>query len=150
MLRIAVISDTHGRFPEVVREEVARADEIWHLGDFCDLGTLNLVKSLGPPVEAVLGNNDFGLDLPRWLTLERHGKTFRLTHIPPSRPGGADYLLQGHTHVPLDLQEPGLRILNPGSVGKANKGAPASFAWLTWEDGATDPVWSLQILPRGS
>jgi putative phosphoesterase len=150
MLRIAVISDTHGRFPERVREEIAMADEIWHLGDFCDFGTLNLVRGLGPPVEAVLGNNDYGLDLPIWRLLERRGKTFRLTHIPPTRPGGADFLLQGHTHVPCDHRIEGTRVLNPGSVGKANKGAPASFAWLVWQGEATEPEWTLQILPRGS
>jgi hypothetical protein len=29
-LRIAVIADTHNRFPESVAEAISSADEIWH------------------------------------------------------------------------------------------------------------------------
>ncbi len=54
----------------------SEGDEIWHLGDFCDFATLNAVKDLGRPFFAVRGNNDFTLDLPEKLLLERHGKTF--------------------------------------------------------------------------
>ena len=28
----------------------------------------------------------------------------------------------------------GVRILNPGAVGKANKGAPRSYAWLELDE----------------
>lgn len=130
-MRIAVIADTHGRFPESVAREIRQADEIWHLGDFCDLATLNAVRSLGPPFYGVLGNNDWGLDLPPVLSLDRGGKTFRLIHIPPSRPGGADFLLHGHTHVPRDEMVGATRVLNPGTVGKPDQGASAAWAWLT-------------------
>jgi len=140
-MKIAVIADTHGRFPESVARQIVAADEIWHLGDFCDFSTLNAVKDLGRPFYAVLGNNDFALDLPEKLLLERHGKTFSLIHIPPRRPGGADFLLHGHTHVPRDEVVGTTRVLNPGTTGKPNKGAPASFAWLTVEEDLVD--WTL-------
>jgi putative phosphoesterase len=131
--------------PESAAREIREADEIWHLGDFCNLETLELVKSLGPPFIGVLGNNDWGLDLPTRLVLERGGKTFLLIHIPPTRPGGADYLLHGHTHVPRDEKIGETRVLNPGSVGKANKGAPASFAWLLIDEQKDSPViWDLR------
>ncbi len=29
----------------------------------------------------------------------------------------------------------GVRVLNPGTIVKANKGAPPSYAWLELEDG---------------
>jgi putative phosphoesterase len=150
MHRIAVIADTHGCLPAGVQERIAEADEIWHLGDFCDAETLSLTRKLGPPVEAVLGNNDYGLDLPRHLRLERFGKSFFLIHIPPSRPGGADYLLHGHTHVPCNESIQGTTVLNPGSVGKANKGAPASFAWLVFDEKSSFPAWNLEIVARGT
>jgi len=145
-MKIAVIADTHGKFPESVARELQKADEIWHLGDFCDLATLNAVRSLGPPFYGVLGNNDWGLDLPPVLLLERGGKTFRLIHIPPSRPGGADFLLHGHTHVPRDEMAGQTRVLNPGTVGKADKGTRASWAWLTVDEATGAVEW--QIVPR--
>lgn len=132
MLRIAVIADTHNRFPESVAEAISAADEIWHLGDVCREGTLELVRRLGPPVTVVKGNNDFFQPWPMEELLEHHGVTCRLIHIPPrpTKLGTIRLLLHGHTHVPRDEVVDGVRILNPGSIGKANKGAPPSYAWL--------------------
>lgn len=131
-LRIAVIADTHNRFPESVAEAISSADEIWHLGDVCSADTLELVERLGPPVTVVKGNNDFFQPWPMEEILERHGVTCRLIHIPPkpAKLGSTDLLLHGHTHVPRDEVIGGVRILNPGTIGKANKGAPPSYAWL--------------------
>lgn len=130
-IRIAVIADTHGRLPVSVIPALGEADEIWHLGDFCDLATLEAVRNLGRPFQGVLGNNDFGLELPSRLILERNGKTFFLIHIPPHKPVMAEFLLHGHTHVPRDEIIAGTRFLNPGTLGKPNKGGPPSYAWLT-------------------
>jgi hypothetical protein len=132
MLRIAVIADTHNRFPDTVARDIGSADEIWHLGDVCREGTLELVRRLGPPVTVVKGNNDFFQPWPMEELLERHGVTCRLIHIPPkpTKLGTTRLLLHGHTHVPRDEVVDGVRILNPGSIGKANKGAPPSYAWL--------------------
>lgn len=132
MLRIAVIADTHDRFPDTVASDIATADEIWHLGDVCREATLELIRRLGPPVTVVKGNNDFFQPWPAQEVLERQGITCRLIHIPPksTKLGTTDLLLHGHTHVPRDEMIGGVRILNPGTIGKANKGAPPSYAWL--------------------
>lgn len=143
-MKIAVIADTHGNFPQSVAQDLRQADEIWHLGDYCDLATLNAIKAVGRPFYGVLGNNDWSLDLPQWLLLERGGRTFRLIHIPPSRPGGADFLLHGHTHVPRDEEIGATRVLNPGTVGKPNKGAPPAWAWLTVDETTGAVSWELQ------
>ncbi len=141
-MRIAVIADTHGRLSEKILPDLRDADEIWHLGDFCDLATLEFVRGIGPPVEGVLGNNDFGLDLPVSLTLDRQGNTFFLIHIPPQRAPAADFLVHGHTHVPRDEVIEGTRFLNPGTIGKPNKGAPPSYAWLTVLEGG-GIIWEI-------
>lgn len=143
MLRIAVIADTHNRFPDSVAVDIAAADEIWHLGDVCREATLETVRQLGPPVTVVRGNNDFFQPWPMEVTLKRSGISFRLIHIPPgpAKLGNPGVLLHGHTHVPRDEVIAGVRILNPGTLGKPNKGAPPSYAWLgvdvhgavTWE-----------------
>jgi len=131
-LRIAVIADTHDRFPESVAEEIAVADEIWHLGDVCRAATLETIHRIGPPVIVVKGNNDFFQPWPMEVTLDRAGLAFRLIHIPPrpTKLGTSDILLHGHTHIPRNEVIAGVRVLNPGSIGKANKGAPPSYAWL--------------------
>jgi putative phosphoesterase len=132
-MRIAVIADTHDRLPDSVVKAISAADEIWHLGDVCGPHILETIERLGPPVQVVRGNNDFFQPWPMEITLKRRGVSFRLIHIPPAptKLGTSDVLLHGHTHVPRDEMIGGVRILNPGAVGKANKGAPPSYAWLT-------------------
>ena len=135
-LRIAVIADTHDLFPETLGVEIALADEIWHLGDVCSSAVLEKIEQLGPPVTVVKGNNDLFQPWPMEVSLKRNSLDFRLIHIPPapSKLGYADILLHGHTHVPRDEVIHGVRILNPGAVGKANKGAPRSYAWLELDE----------------
>ena len=148
-LRIAVIADTHDRFSESVAAEIAAANEIWHLGDVCRAATLETIRRIGPPVTVVKGNNDFFQPWPMEVTLERAGLTFRLIHIPPrpTKLGTSDFLLHGHTHVPRDEVIEGMRILNPGTIGKANKGAPPSYAWLELHaDGRID--WKILLLAK--
>ncbi|MBU3665244.1 MAG: metallophosphoesterase family protein [Chthoniobacterales bacterium] len=145
-MRIAVIADTHNRLPDEVADAIAGADEIWHLGDVCNTETLALLQSLGPPVSAVRGNCDPHRLAPDTLKLRRGARTFYLVHEPPGLvPDGAAFALHGHTHVPRDETCGGVRYLNPGSVGKANHGAPASYAWLTLEEGC-EPLWKVITL----
>ena len=145
-MRIAVIADTHDRFPATLPERLKSADEIWHLGDVCDPATLVEFALLGPPLHVVLGNNDWHAAWPLELELEREGYRFFLTHIPPRRtPEGVSVILHGHTHVPRDELSAGARWLNPGCITRPNRGAPASFAWLTVEKGK--PLqWKVVVL----
>ena len=129
-MRIGVIADTHGKLPERLVRELRAADEIWHLGDFCDSKMLSAILAIGPVVRAVAGNNDIGLDLPEELEMEDWGWRFRLVHIRPRELRCGEILLCGHTHVPCDEVVGGARVLNPGTVGKPNKGSPPSWAWL--------------------
>lgn len=135
-VRIAVLSDTHDRYPPTLPDRLRTADEIWHLGDVCDPSTLVEFEQLGPPLRIVQGNCD-AHPWPLSLTLTRDKRVFHLVHIPPPRaPAGAAFVLHGHTHVPRDETIAGVRWLNPGCISRANRGAPASFAWLTLGSGA--------------
>ncbi|MBI3887426.1 MAG: metallophosphoesterase family protein [Opitutae bacterium] len=136
-MRIAVISDTHDRYPPQFPQRLAGADEIWHLGDVCERTTLVEFESLGVPLRVVIGNNEEHALWPVALTLERAGLKFFLTHIPPdAAPPGVGFVLHGHTHVPRDETDGrGVRWLNPGCITRPNRGARASFAWLTVEAG---------------
>ena len=142
MIRIAVISDTHDHVPPGLPERLAAADEIWHLGDVCERETLAAFEALGRPLYVVLGNNEEHTLWPYDLTLERMGREFFLTHIPPPRaPAGVKFVLHGHTHVPRNETDAnGVRWLNPGCITRPNRGAPPGFAWLTLKKGAA-PEW---------
>lgn len=130
-MRIAVIADTHNRYPPRLPGLLRGADEIWHLGDVCEPATLDAFTQLGPPLHVVLGNNDDNPAWPLTLRLERAGLRFHLEHIPPTRlPPHCDVVLHGHTHVPRDEIRLGARWLNPGCITRPNRGAPPSFAWL--------------------
>ena len=130
-MRIAVISDTHDRFPPSLPDRLKGADEIWHLGDVCDPMTLEAFAHLGPPLFVVRGNCDIHAGWPESRALEREGLNFLLTHVPPSRvPPGFAEVLHGHTHVPRDEEIKGVRWLNPGCITRP-RGAGATFAWLT-------------------
>jgi putative phosphoesterase len=145
-MRIAVIADTHNRYPPKLARLIQRADEIWHLGDVCEPEAIAGLERLGPPMRVILGNNDFYPGWPLTLRLERGGVRFHLEHIPPPRaPLACDVVLHGHTHVPRDEILHGVRWLNPGCISYANRGAPPSFAWLTVaDDGSLD--WERVLL----
>ena len=143
-MRIAVISDTHDRFPPSLPDRLKRADEIWHLGDVCDPETLHAFEQLKLPLHVVMGNCD-AHPWPMSLELKRGGVKFFLTHIPPTRvPKGSRAVLHGHTHVPRDEMLGGVRWLNPGCITRPNRGSPASFAWLVVAGGAF--TWELELL----
>jgi uncharacterized protein len=142
-MRIAVISDTHDRFPASLPKRLEKADEIWHLGDVCAPCTLAEFEKLSRPLRVVAGNCD-SYPWPVSLDLELEGTRFHLVHIPPRMaPKGSRIILHGHTHVPRnELDERGVHWLNPGCITRPNRGAPASFAWLTLMPGKP-PQWEL-------
>ena len=143
-MRIAVISDTHDRFPPTLPQRLKRADEIWHLGDVCDPETLSEFEKLSRPLHVVMGNCD-AHPWPMSLELKRGGVKFFLTHIPPSRvPKGSRAVLHGHTHVPRDEMIGTARWLNPGCITRPNRGSPASFAWIVVDQGTF--TWELELL----
>jgi uncharacterized protein len=146
-MRIAVIADTHDRYPPGLPRRLQSADEIWHLGDVCEPATLAAFTALGKPLHVVLGNNEAHDLWPRELRLERAGREFFLIHIPPGQaPAGVEIVLHGHTHVPRDeTDEHGVRWLNPGCITRPNRGARASFGWLTLAPGRP-PDWRLELL----
>jgi putative phosphoesterase len=132
-MRIAVLADTHDRYPPALPQRLRGADEIWHLGDVCNPAVLGEFEQLGPPLRVVLGNCDWNPAWPGELRCERGGLRFLLRHIAPAKtPRGIDVVLHGHTHVPRDETDAhGVRWLNPGCVSRPRGGAPPSFAWLT-------------------
>ena len=139
-MRIAVIADTHDRLPGSVCDVIRSADEIWHLGDVCSPAIIFTLERLAP-VRIVRGNCDSETDWPLKLDFTLCGLRFHLEHIPTRKPPACDIFLHGHTHIPRDEALAGVRFLNPGCITRPNRGAPASYAWLTLGEGTL--MWKL-------
>jgi uncharacterized protein len=140
--RLAIVGDTHlprgsRRLPEECVKRLAAADLIIHTGDHCSLGSLEELRALGPPVEAVYGNADdaqLRATLPQKHVVSIAGVRIGVTHVPGPERGRETRLLgmfpdcavivYGHTHIPQVQRIEGVWILNPGSPTE-RRGAPA-------------------------
>lgn len=106
-MKIGIISDLHGIFPQIIKNFIADTDEIWCLGDIWTEDVLNEVKALGKPVVAVYGNweeekNSPLLNiLPKKEVIQREGLTILLTHKDwgyNQHYEGIDLHCYGHKH----------------------------------------------------
>ena len=142
-LNIAVISDTHDKVPENLISAIESADEIWHLGDICELESLLRLRSLGPEFLSVQGNSDPYEQSPQSLVLERFGVRFQLQHRPPQTPeSSVDVVLFRHLHYPVKRKTIFGYELNPGAVNGPRDGSKSSFAWLSF---ASDSDWNWEL-----
>jgi uncharacterized protein len=132
--RIAILSDTHfphrGRtLSDTVLARLRDASAIIHAGDLCDVRAVDELEALGPPLHAVLGNNDTGLRgrLPEQLSVTVAGVRIGVVHDAGPRTGRLarlrrwfpehDVVIFGHSHIPLhERADDGFQIANPGSA----------------------------------
>ena len=138
---IGILSDTHGRADAMAAGLAALrgrgAAFFIHCGD---VGSENVLDHLaGLPSAFIFGNTDFDrVSLTQYAQdrgitcygnagdLELDGKRFALLHGDDERVKRRildaqqhDYLLQGHTHVPLDYRVGRTRVINPGALHRA-------------------------------
>jgi uncharacterized protein len=144
-LRIAVVSDTHGKpHPDTAQHVAAlQPDAILHAGDVGDLAALEMLKDIAPVV-AVRGNVDARApDLPDVAMIDVEGAPWSLrillTHFAMVGPGlrgdvarhaqqrGATLVVCGHSHVPFLGNDRGLLVFNPGSIGPRRFQLPIVF-----------------------
>ena len=134
MLRIGLISDTHGFLDEKLFNYFKNCDEIWHAGD---VGTIEVARLLDDfkPLRAVYGNID-GQEIrkiyPETLRFYCEKVEVLIKHIggypnhydqsvkeeiintPP------DLFISGHSHILKVINDQKLNLLhvNPGACGK--------------------------------
>lgn len=119
-MRIAIISDTHGRLRPEAAERLEGADCILHAGDLDSASVLEELDRIAP-VYAVRGNNDWGpwgQELPRVLRTQLGGVGFCVAHRRIDVPWdltGVDVVVCGHTHQYSEEWILGRLWLNPGS-----------------------------------
>jgi putative phosphoesterase len=162
MLKIALLSDTHGHLDEAIFKYFDDRDEIWHAGDF---GTMEVAEKLKAckPLRGVYGNID-GANIrakyPEDLWMEVEGMKIFITHIAGSpgkynprirklllekKPG---ILICGHSHILKVMRDPVFDVMymNPGAAG--NEGFHKVKTLLRFEI-AGDALHHLEVVELG-
>jgi putative phosphoesterase len=137
VLRVGVISDTHGLLRPEATAQLTGCDHIVHGGD---IGGPEILAQLAllAPVTAVRGNNDsetWAASLPETQLLQLGGvKLFMLHNLEQLKaqacPAGVRVIVSGHSHRPLIQQRDGVLYVNPGSAGPRRFRLPVSLARL--------------------
>jgi len=140
MLRIGLISDTHGLLRPEVAAFLRGSDHIVHGGDICDPAIIAALEALAP-VTAVRGNNDRGV----WAASLRESELIAFGEIIVYAihdlaqidldPAAADVrvVVSGHSHRPLTEERDGVLYVNPGSAGPRRFTLPISAGELLIE-----------------
>lgn len=157
MLRILVMSDSHGRNENVelaiaqVREEIGEFQMLIHLGDVGDARELESLA--GVPCYIVRGNTDYDAKLLNANVIEAGGHRIFATHGHlyqvdmrldllrfAALENDCDIAMYGHTHVPYLEEDPDdITILNPGSISKPRQ-ADHRYTYMVMEIDDEDEV----------
>lgn len=152
-MRVVVLSDTHSprrwkQLPPAVGVQLEGADLILHAGDVCTPDVLDALTAWAP-VHVVMGNNDVAevaeWGAPETLELDLEGLKVAMIHDSGQATGRlrrmrrrfptADLVVFGHSHIPLDVADADLRILNPGSPTDRRRQPHGTLAVLEIADG---------------
>lgn len=157
-MNLLLLADSHvpsraRDLPPQVWEAVDEADLVVHAGDWVVPELLDRLESRAASLLAVWGNND-GPQLRRRLpevarrTVEgvrigvvhetgaSRGREVRMRAAYPD----VDLLVFGHSHIPWDTSEEGLRLLNPGSPTDRRRQPHCTYMTLTVEAGRVRDV----------
>jgi uncharacterized protein len=142
MIKIGVISDTHGLLrPEAV-DALSGSDYIIHAGDIGDPTILTKLAQLAP-VTAVRGNVDrekWARDIPETNLLQVAGASIYVLHdlqrldLKPESAGFAA-VVSGHSHVAKQELKNHVLYFNPGSAGPRRFRLPLSVGRLMLKNG---------------
>ena len=152
-MRVVILADTHAprrwkSCPPAVARWLRQADVVLHAGDVCTADVLAELAEYAP-VHAVLGNND-GSDVAEWgapatLEIELGGLRVAMIHDSGQATGrlrrmraafpAARLVVFGHSHIPMDQSEGGLRIFNPGSPTDRRRQPHGTLGVLDIADG---------------
>ena len=135
MTRIGLLSDTHSFLDERVFKHFEACDEIWHAGDFGNIGLVDQLSAF-KPLRGVYGNIDgaqIRTVMPLDLRFECDGVPVFMTHIGgyPGRyeprvgrmlkddPPVNGLFISGHSHILKVMPDRNLHFLhiNPGACG---------------------------------
>lgn len=147
MIKVGIISDSHGFIPPQVYQFLENCDEVWHAGDWGDLKTYEECKAF-KPLRTVWGNIDgkeLRVEMPEYVVFEAESLKVLMIHIG-GYPGKYSHkchelikthrpnvMVCGHSHILKVIRDKtyGLMHFNPGAVG--NKGFHSKCTALRFE-----------------
>lgn len=143
MIRVGLISDTHGLLRPEAKQALAGVERIIHAGD---IGTPEVLEELGAiaPVVAVRGNNDKGpwaKNIATTEVVEIGGMSIFTIHdikeldLDPHA-AGFRVVIAGHSHKPMIETRDDVLYVNPGSAGPRRFSLPVSLGFLEIDRGA--------------
>ncbi|WP_065751107.1 metallophosphoesterase family protein [Bradyrhizobium paxllaeri] len=147
MLRIGIISDTHGLLRPEAEQRLAGAAHIIHAGDIGHADVVGLLRRIAP-VTAIRGNIDTGdwaKHYPDTQLIQLGERSFYVLHdlqdlqIDPAV-CGIDVVVYGHSHRPRIQTIDGVLYLNPGSAGPQRFKLPVTVATLELTVSGLRPV----------
>jgi len=143
VIRVGLISDTHGLLRPEALAFLQGSDRIVHGGDICDPATLEQLAAIAP-VTAVRGNNDRG----DWAQQLRETEFLQLGELRlyaihdlaqidiDPHAAGVRVVVSGHSHKPRVDERDGVLYVNPGSAGPRRFKLPVSVGELIVDGGS--------------
>ena len=137
MLRVGLISDTHGLLRPQATDLLRGSKHIIHAGDVGNKSILRQLAALAS-VTVVRGNNDKGEwadDLPESAIVQIGSVVIYVLHdlalldIDPNA-SGVHVVVSGHSHKPGIEVRQGVLYVNPGSAGPRRFKLPIAVAEL--------------------
>jgi putative phosphoesterase len=139
VLRVGLISDTHGLLRTQAADVLRGSNHIIHAGD---VGNKHILKQLAAlaPVTVVRGNNDTGEwadALPESALIQVGNVLMYVLHdlalldIDP-KAAGVQVVVSGHSHKPRIEERQGVLYVNPGSAGPRRFRLPIAVAELVF------------------
>ncbi|MBR2337226.1 MAG: metallophosphoesterase [Clostridia bacterium] len=150
MIKITVISDTHGNLSAIdkMAQIILESDYVFHLGDHFD-DMKNYAHVLKDKLYRVHGNCDWGnqkdvtVQIGDHKIFATHGDLYGAKKgvdrlIKKAKEEGCDIVLYGHTHSSEIKRESGILLINPGTLQKysANK----TFAYVIISGNKVTPI----------
>jgi uncharacterized protein len=136
MIRVGLISDTHGLLRQEALDFLQGAHHVIHAGDIGDRRILDALGEIAP-VTAVRGNNDVvgWKHVPETDTLQVGDVLVHVIHdandlIPRRLQPSVRVVVSGHTHRPAIVEHDAVLYVNPGSAGPRRFRLPVSVAEL--------------------
>jgi len=147
IVRIGIISDTHGLLRPEAERLLAGVDHIIHGGDIGNPAIVPALRRIAP-VTAIRGNVDKGDWAAEFADTELAkiaGLSVYILHdletlqIDPAAEG-IDLVVSGHSHAPKVQTIGSVLYLNPGSAGRRRFKLPITLATVDIRPGGLQPV----------
>ncbi len=135
MVKILLVSDNHhnARSLQIALHDNPDCDYYLHCGDS------EFPKDLIGPFFSVRGNCDHDMSYPKEAILEIEGHRILMYHgsyyeeaiVSKAKYEKCDTVFFGHTHIFLDTELDGVRLINPGSLRNNRDFTPPCYAIVT-------------------